>query len=103
MPRTRIPRESTIVRQIMAKGALIEGLCLRKRHGTAFTTAGDPDITGCYRGRHIEYEVKRPGEQPRLNQHARMDEWRRAGAHVGWGTSWTEFIVWLRQIDKETP
>lgn len=52
----------------------------RKRHGSAFTTAGDPDLFGCWRGVPFEIELKRPGESPTLLQAARLSEWAAAGA-----------------------
>lgn len=91
-------RESAIVNRILRNAKRIHGLTIRKRHGSASSTAGDPDLYGCYQGRHFEFEAKRPGERPTALQLARLEEWRAAGALTGWGTSWEDFCVIL-QID----
>jgi hypothetical protein len=44
--------------------------------------AGDPDIYFCYKGRHVEVELKAPGEQPTPLQWARLRGWEAAGAEV---------------------
>ena len=76
--------ESTIQKAIMDKlREEFPGLMIRKRHGTRMGVAGDPDLTGCYRGLHFEMEVKREGEQPTKLQQVRLDQWGRAGAIVG--------------------
>ena len=56
------------------------GCLARKRHIGVMDTAGDPDITGCWNGRHFEIEVKQPGNHPRPLQLKRLQEWRDAGA-----------------------
>ncbi len=73
-------RESALVSAIVEALRVAPGLVVRKRHGTAWGVAGDPDLTGCYCGRHFELEVKTPtGALTRL-QEARLAEWSRAGA-----------------------
>jgi hypothetical protein len=61
----------------------VPDLVVRKRWGSEMAAAGDPDLTGCYRGRHFELEVKAPGGRLTRIQEVRLDEWRRAGAVVG--------------------
>ena len=62
--------------------------CLaRKRWGGGMGVAGEPDIDGCIRGRSLQLEVKRPGEQPTPLQWKRIEAWRQAGAIVGVVTS----------------
>lgn len=51
-----------------------------KRHGSAWSSAGEPDIEGCICGHHFEFEVKRPGCSPDPLQLKRIKEWREAGA-----------------------
>lgn len=75
-------RESAIVRAIIARLNAIPGCLARKRHGNAYSVAGDPDITGCYYGRHFELEVKRPDGRLTALQEQRLAEWTRAGARV---------------------
>ena len=81
--RTTGGRETALVRTILKNLSKVPGLAARKRHGSTMTTAGDPDITGCYEGRHFELEVKRPGNLATPLQLERLEEWRRAGALVG--------------------
>ncbi len=73
-------RESALVSAIVAALRAVPGLAVRKRHGTAWGFAGDPDLTGCYRGRHFELEVKTPAGALTRLQEARLAEWTRAGA-----------------------
>ncbi len=86
---------SQIVRRIRA----IPGAVVRKRHGTAFGMAGDPDLYGCINGRHFEIEVKRPGERPTPLQEARITAWDAAGAMCGVAHSADEAMRILGQID----
>jgi len=76
-------RESTITRNILRALRGVPGLLVRKRHGSAAGISGDPDLFGCYDGRHFEIEVKRPGARPTPRQQQRLKEWARAGARVG--------------------
>jgi hypothetical protein len=48
---------------------------------------GDPDITGCIGGRHVEIEVKVPGEVPTRLQLIRLSYWRKVGACAVWVNS----------------
>ena len=83
MPRNDRPRESAIVARIMASLRQIPGCVVRKRHGTAWGVAGDPDLYGSVNGQHFEIEVKRPGENPTRLQEQRLAEWWDAGALAG--------------------
>ena len=76
-------RESRLVAGIIAALREIPGCVVRKRHGTAWGVAGDPDLYGSIHGRHFEIEVKRRGEEPTRLQQARLAEWRGSGALVG--------------------
>jgi hypothetical protein len=73
-------RESALVHTIIRALRNVPGLVVRKRHGTAWGFAGDPDLTGCYQGRHFELEVKTPAGSLTRLQEARLAEWSRAGA-----------------------
>ena len=75
-----VVRESTLVSAIVEALRAVPGLVVRKRHGTAWGVAGDPDLTGCYRGRHFEIEVKTTAGALTRLQEARLAEWSRAGA-----------------------
>lgn len=74
-------RELRLQKRIVQYINLRGGRC-QIRAQTPYTTVGDPDITGCYRGRHIEIEVKVEGENPTAVQEKRMDWWEEADAVV---------------------
>jgi hypothetical protein len=73
-------RESALVSAIVEALRAAPGLVVRKRHGTAWGFAGDPDLTGSYRGRHFELEVKTSSGALTRLQEARLAEWSRAGS-----------------------
>ena len=75
-------------------------LVWRKRHGSPFTTAGDPDLTGLWHGTHFEIELKRPGESPTLLQAARLAQWATAGARTFTVHSISELQAALESIHK---
>ena len=81
------PNESAIVQIILKFLNALPACVARKRWGGGMGVVGDPDITGCICGRHLEFEVKRPGEQPTVLQAKRLEEWRQAGAVVAVVTS----------------
>jgi len=54
-----------------------------KVHGGPYQIAGLPDIIGCYSGRFVAIEVKRPGNTPTKLQLAIMKKLADAGATVG--------------------
>ena len=83
MTRPAPARESSIVAAILRALKSTPGLAIRKRWGSEMAAAGDPDLTGCLRGRHFEFEVKAPGGRLTRIQSVRLEEWRAAGALVG--------------------
>jgi hypothetical protein len=78
-----MPLEKQIVDSIVKYLRTVPGCAVRKRHGTAFGVAGDPDLYGTINGRHFELEVKREGNPPSPLQERRLEEWRAAGAVTG--------------------
>lgn len=56
------------------------GYWLNFHGGDPYMPRGIPDIIGCYRGRFVALEVKRPGEQPRAIQVVALKALKRAGA-----------------------
>jgi len=77
-------RESTLVTEILRALRALPGVIVRKRHGSAWGVAGDPDLYGSINGRHFEIEVKRSGaDGPTPLQHARLRQWAATGALVG--------------------
>lgn len=83
MTRLASPRESSVVAAILQALKSVPDLTVRKRWGSEMAAAGDPDLTGCYRGRHFELEVKAPGGRLSRIQEVRLKEWHQAGAVVG--------------------
>ena len=73
-------------------------LAWRKRHGSAFATAGDPDIYGVWRSIPFEIELKTPrGLLSHLQSH-RLEEWRETGSLCFVVTSLAELESALNQI-----
>lgn len=90
--------EAQIKKRIMTKSRGVPGLLLRMRPPGSST--GDPDITGCYHGRHIELEVKRPaGRGATPLQQYRLEQWRAAGAACAVVRSWEDVQDFLRIIE----
>jgi hypothetical protein len=76
-------RESALVAEILRALRALPGVMVRKRHGSAWGVAGDPDLYGSIQGRHFEIEVKRPGNHPTALQEARLKQWAATGALAG--------------------
>lgn len=75
--------ETNLKRQVMSMlSAEYPDAVVRKRHGSIYSTVGDPDLYILYRGVHIETELKRPGQRPTPIQVRRLLEWQRAGAVI---------------------
>lgn len=84
--RRRSVLEKNVVARILTALRKYPHIVVRKRHGTAFGMAGDPDLYGTMNGRHFEIEVKRPGDpssQLTELQTKRLLEWKMAGAITG--------------------
>ena len=60
-------------------------LLIRKKHGTTFGLAADPDLYGSFDGRAWTFEAKQNGKEPTKLQFKRLQEWAAAGALAGWG------------------
>ncbi len=71
--------EKNIVRRILVYLKGLEDCWARKQHGSA-VRRGEADITGCFRGRRLELEVKTPGGDYTPLQAAIARKWRTAGA-----------------------
>jgi hypothetical protein len=69
-----------------------------KVHGSEFSSAGEPDITACIRGRLVMIEVKVPGKRPDPKQYAALRRWEAAGALAGWVTSEAELEQLLAHV-----
>jgi hypothetical protein len=75
--------EGRLSTEIVAALNRIPGVLVRKRHISPFAVAGDPDIYGSAKGRHVELETKLLGKKPTALQGRRLQEWQEAGAVVG--------------------
>jgi len=95
-------RESALVAGIITALREIPGCVVRKRHGTVWGVAGDPDLYGSINGRHFEIEVKRQGQEPTSLQQARLAEWRRGGALVGVAHSVDEALSILGALREKS-
>lgn len=82
MPAKRKPLESTLVNKLLPILNALPRAKAIKRHGSAFTRAGEPDIDCCIAGRSVQIECKREGEVSTPIQLRRQEEWRQAGALV---------------------
>ena len=98
-PEQRMGSESSLKRSVV-KWMKEHYPCavVRKRHGSVYTIAGDPDLYFLIGGVHIECELKRPGEQPTPLQRHRLAEWARAGAHTVVVHSVPELAAFLRGL-----
>ncbi len=88
-------RESALVAEIVRALRARPDVVVRKRHGSAWGVAGDPDLYGSIDGRHFEIEVKRPGERPTRLQAARLAQWRASSALAGVAHSVEEALAVL--------
>jgi len=73
------PLEKNITKSVLAYLRSLDGCRVQKRHG-GLAQGGEPDITGCFRGHHLEIEVKRPGAKLTARQLVALDRWSAAGA-----------------------
>lgn len=92
-------KESALVKQILNYLNSLPECKAIKRHGGPFSRVGEPDITGCIRGKHFEIEVKVEANMPTEIQNQRILEWCNAGALVFWTNSLDD--VKRRIYDKE--
>lgn len=87
------PLESSITNKILKWLNQQPSCYAEKTHGGRWGRAGKPDITGCYRGRRFELEVKRPGAKPTKLQLAALKQWEKAGAI-------TAVITTLEEVER---
>ena len=96
------PLEDSLKRSVLKHLTKIRAsdptLAFRKRHGSAFTTAGDPDIHGVWHGVPFDIELKQPGEEPTPLQAARLREWSYAGSITGVAHSLAEFRALMGRV-----
>ena len=73
------PSEAAIVAAIKQYLDKLPNCYVVKTHGSIYS-AGQPDLLGCYQGRTLALEVKRPGGKPTKLQMAMLKKWEAAGA-----------------------
>jgi Holliday junction resolvase len=93
----RAPLEKTIVANVMAQGRAL-GWWVTKIHGSAYSTAGIPDVLAIKDGRAAWLECKRPGEEPTKIQLHRMRELSAAGCPVAVVTSAADARAFLENV-----
>jgi hypothetical protein len=81
--KSKTSTETNLKRQVMSMlSAEYPSAVLRKRHGSIYSTVGDPNLYILYAGVHIECELKRPGQEATPIQLRRLREWQGAGAVI---------------------
>ena len=99
------PLESTITADIMKRLRAFGGVW-SKIHGGPMQTTGLPDIVGCYRGRFVGFEVKRPSTRNNVSGRQRfmLSILKDAGAITGVVVSAHEAITILKdEFNLKTP
>ena len=78
--------ESTIQTSILTALKKQGGVWLKLRD-SASGVSHWPDIIGCYRGKFVAIEIKKPGEKPCAGQLAFLELIKKSGGIAGWATS----------------
>lgn len=83
------------LRRLKTDGKPIEFTSL---HGTSYSTAGEPDMAGCFAGRMFLIELKAPGGKSTMIQKMRQNAWESVGALVLRDvTNWREVETRFKQ------
>ena len=82
--------ERAITRTIQRHLDTLDGWWGFKVHGAGQMLNGVPDIVGCYRGRFVAIEIKRPGQRPTALQRHRLDQIASAGGVAVVATCWED-------------
>lgn len=72
MPALNGPRESSLQATALAALRARGGWWQRKSGHSPYESSGVPDIYGCYRGRFVAFELKRPGARRGLTATQRI-------------------------------
>lgn len=91
------PLERVIVAKVMATARQM-GWWACKMHGSAFSTAGLPDVLCIKAGRAVWLEAKRPGEEPTKIQSHRMRELAAAGCPSAVVSSAADARIFLESV-----
>ena len=98
MSRHELLLQKQIVELIISRGGMAR-ICTQ----TPYTTVGDPDIYGSYRGRCLRFEAKVDREQPTAIQKLKLKEWTHAGALACVVRSEAQVNSILDAIDRDEP
>lgn len=79
---TGMKKERDIQKEILKILKEYGGWWLNFHGGDPYMPRGIPDIIGCYKGRFVALEVKRPGEKPRAIQRKTLKTLEAAGART---------------------
>ena len=74
--------ESSITISILKYLKGLDGCKAEKRHGSAYSVRGAPDIRGCYNSQAFDIEVKKPGGVVSHAQKKELAGWQAAGSRV---------------------
>jgi ribosomal protein S12 len=76
------------------------GAYIEKMHASTHTSSGRPDIRGCYLGRYLAIEAKRPNGEARKLQKYRLQQIRDAGGIAIVADSVEEIQEVLNEISR---
>ena len=93
--------ESNLKSIICKKAKLVSNLILVRRMSSG-NNAGEPDIFGCFNGRHVEIEVKIGKNQPTKLQYAMLEKWKHYTEIVGCVWSTTDVYYLLQPACKNS-
>jgi hypothetical protein len=88
--------EASVVKGLLKCLNSLNGCYAKKRHGGP-NRRGEPDITGCYRGRRIEIEAKALGNKATKLQKERLNVWKNCGSITG--IAYDEEDLWIIMKD----
>ena len=92
----QVPLESSVVATIIKKLNAVPGCRVKKFHGSAFGMM-ELDIYGCFNGRAVFIEVRRPGGKAPERQKREIERWRAVGALTGCATTPQEALSIINQ------
>lgn len=89
--------EASRSERIVRKLNELPGCKAIKRIPHGYNQKGEPDVFGCIRGRHFEFETKRPKKGLEKLQSVKVGEWSLAGAITARVESWEDVEQILKQ------
>lgn len=77
-----------------------KGAYVLKTHVSSYQSQGEPDLTCCYKGFYIAFELKVKGNKPSPLQEKKLEKIRRAGGIAIGAYSIEEIEEALKRIDN---